>query len=105
MFTDYHYHHVKGAQLYNRNTGFPLLFAIMSRNRFKWILRHLCFDHALSTHDRKARQEHDRLAAIRELYIKALNKRFSMGMVLDVYLTIDEALYPTGNQVNSKGQS
>ena len=76
----------------------------MSRNRFKWLLRHLCFDHALSTHDRRGRQERDRLAAIRELY-EAVNKRFSMGMVLDAYLTIDETLYPTRNQVNSKGKN
>ena len=42
------------AQLYNRNTVFPLLSAIMSGNRFKWILRHLCFDRAISSHGRKA---------------------------------------------------
>lgn len=78
--------------------GMNIFSATMSRERFKWIMRHLSFDGVVSTEERKARWKHDRLAAIRYMF-EVVVDRWARPMVPDVYLTIDETLYNLYTQV------
>ena len=84
-----------------RPEALPIFSATMSRERFKWILRHLSFDGVVNTEERKARWMHDRLAAIRYMF-EVVVDRWARPMVPDVYLTIDETLYNLYTQVQFK---
>ena len=70
----------------------PIFSATMPRERFKWILRNLSFDGAITTGDRQERWRHDRLSAIRYVF-ETIVDRWARPLVPDEHLTIEEAVY------------
>ena len=84
--------------LFSNQDGLPAFGAAMSRNRFKFLFRNLCFD---DSRTREERWSHDRFAAIRYLFEKC-NGNFGKCMVPDDFLSIDETLYPMRTQVAFK---
>ena len=78
--------------------GSPPFSSTMSRLRFEFISSHMCFD---DPDTRKDRWQHDRFAAMREIF-EECNKNFARALVPDDYLTLDETLYPMRNQIAFK---
>ena len=66
--------------------------------RFQFILAHLCFDDYRS---RDRRWPNDRFVAIREFF-EQCNINFANALVPEDYLSLDETLYPMGNQISFK---
>ena len=87
------------GHVYAEKFGIPLMNATMSRNRFQWITRHLCFEGPDLRSDRSQRWQRDRLAAARPFFEK-IEKEFRNKLIPEAYLSIDETLYP----MRHKGQ-
>lgn len=84
--------------LFSDKKGLPVFGATMSRMRYEFMMKHLCFD---DFETRNERWKHDRFAAIRGLFEKC-NEIFGAAVVPEDYISLDETLYPTRNQVNFK---
>ena len=70
----------------------------MSRLRYAFMMKHLCFD---NFENRSERWKHDRFAAIRDFFGKC-NEIFGAVIFPEDYISLDETLYPTRNQVSFK---
>ena len=64
--------------------------AIMSKNRFRFLKGHICFD---NPQERTQLWETDRFAAVREIW-EIFNSNLSKHVTPSEYLLIDETLYP-----------
>jgi len=73
-------------KLFSNNYGPPLFSAVMSRNRFTYIRAHLCFDNETTRHER---WQHDRLAAMREVFEK-FNSECMTCLVPGDYLSLNQ---------------
>lgn len=86
-----HGHHTNVKELWNRDgTGIIALRALMSYNRFLFLLRCLRFDDSST---RPARKATDKLAAIRSIldqFVNNCKKNYTVG----AFITIDEMLHP-----------
>ena len=84
--------------LFQDRLGHPLFAAVMSRNRFQYLLTVLTFD---TPEEREFHWGNDRFTAIREVF-----NRFSRNCMKHVipskYMAIDETLYPMRTQVSMK---
>ena len=69
--------------------------AIMSKNRFRFLKGHICFD---NPQERTQLWETDRFAAVREIW-EIFNSNFSKHVAPSEYLSIDETLYPMRQQI------
>ena len=78
--------------------GIPIFSATMSRYRYKFIIKHICFDDFES---RNERWKDDRFAAMRSLFERC-NGKFGAALVPEDYISLDETLYPTRNQASFK---
>ena len=76
----------------------PVFSATMSRVRFEFILKHLCFDDHSTGEDR---WKNDRYATMREFF-EDCNTRFGKMLVPEDYLSLDETLYPMRTQIAFK---
>ena len=85
-------------KLFSNMYGPPVFSATMSRNRFTFILAHLCFDNE-STRD--GRWKVDRFAAIRDIF-ESFNLECMSCLVPGDYLSLDETLYPMRTQISFK---
>ena len=77
-------------KLFSDSYGPPMFRAVMSRNRFAFILYNLSFD------DESARSERwkkDRFTAMREFFEK-FNNQCMLVLATGDYLSLDETLYP-----------
>ena len=86
------------THIFSDRMGHPVFGGAMSRNRFSFLLGHLCFDDADT---RRQRWETDRFAAFREFFSK-FNDQCSTQMVPSEYLSLDETLYPMRTQIAFK---
>ena len=84
--------------LFSDKKGLPIFGATMSRLRYQFIIKHLCFD---DIDTRPERWKSDRFAAMRKLF-EECNNSFGAALVPEDYISLDETLYPTRNQVNFK---
>ena len=84
--------------LFSDEHGMPVFSATMSRVRFEFILKHLCFDDHTTREDR---WKNDRYAAMREFF-EDCNTRFGKMLVPEDYLSLDETLYPMRTQIAFK---
>ena len=80
-------------RLYSQDDGFFMFTAIMSINRFKWLLQNLGYEPLSEKKKRAEKRCHDYFTAIRELFEK-FQERFAVPLIPSRYLTIDECLYP-----------
>ena len=64
----------------------------MSRLRYAFMMKHLCFD---GFENRSERWKHDR-------FFGKCNEIFGAAIVPEDYISLDETLYPTRNQVSFK---
>ena len=69
--------------------------AIMSKNRFRFLKGHICFD---NPQERTQLWETDRFAAVREIWV-VFNSNLSKHISPLEYLSIDETLYTTRQQI------
>ena len=69
--------------------------AIMSKNRFRFLKGHICFD---NPQERTQLWETDRFAAVREIW-EIFNSNLSKHVAPLEYLLIDETLYPMRQQI------
>ena len=76
---------------YSQIYGNKIFSATMSIKRFRFLCVNLRFDDISS---RNTRFQHDRAAAIRDLF-KSFVRNCEKVMHPDVYLSLDETLYPT----------
>ena len=76
--------------LFSNRDGLPVFGASMSRQRFEFLMGHLCFD---DFETRETRWIHDRFAAMRELF-EHCNKQFAKCLVPEDCVLLDEILYP-----------
>ena len=72
--------------------------AVMSRNRFAFILHNLSFD---DENTRAERCKKERFTAIREIFGKFPNQCI-LVLAPDDYLSLDETLYPMRTQISFK---
>ena len=84
--------------LFSNKHGLPVFGACMSRNRFKFLMAHICFD---QYSEREARWQKDRFAAMRDLF-EECNINFAKSLIPEDYLSLDETLYPMRTQVAFK---
>ena len=83
-------------KLFSDSYGRPMFSAVMSRNRFAFILHNLSFD------DESAeRWKKNRFTAIREFFEK-LNNQCMLVLAPGDYLALDETLYPMRTQISFK---
>ena len=85
-------------KLFSEKYGPPIYAATMSRNRFVFLLKHICFD---DERTRDERWNEDRFAAIRELF-ESFNNECMSCLVPGDYLSLDETLYPMRTQISFK---
>lgn len=71
-----------------KGTGTELIYLVMSKNRFRFLLRSIRFD---DVRDREFRKQYDRLAPVRELF-EALISKFQKYYVPGDFMTLDEQL-------------
>ena len=69
--------------------------AIMSKNRFRFLKVHICFD---NLQKRTQLRETDRFAAVREIW-EIFNSNLSKHVAPSEYVSIDETLYPMRQQI------
>ena len=69
--------------------------AIMSKNRFRFLKGHICFD---DPQESTRLWETDRFAAVREIW-EIFNSNLSKHVAPSEYLSIDETLYPMRQQI------
>lgn len=86
------------SQLFSNTYGPSVFGAAMSRNRFCFILRHFSFD---DEDTRDERWKLDRFAAIREFF-EDFNNQCMTCLAPGDYLSLDETLFPTRNQISFK---
>ena len=84
--------------LFSDDKGLPLFGAVMSLNRFKFLLGNIAFDDST---DRGRRWEHDRFAAFREFF-ELFNDNCSRYYTPNEFMSLDETLYPMRNQITFK---
>jgi len=84
--------------LFSPRHGPPVFSATMSRQRFAFLLSHLCFDDYPT---RAERRKHDRFAAMRDFF-ETFNKKFAEALVPEDYISLDETLYPMRTQISFK---
>lgn len=84
--------------LFREKIGHPIFGAVMSCHRFAFLHAHITFDD-LTT--RPQRWEHDRFAAVRDLF-ETFNEHCSSVLQPDDFLTIDETLYACRTQIGFK---
>ena len=85
-------------RLFSDLTGHPVFCATMSRNRFSFLNKHLCFD---DPETRPERWKKDRFAACREFF-EEWNDNCSAAVQAGDYLAIDECLYALRNKLSFK---
>ena len=78
--------------------GHPVYNACLSRDRYAFLRYNITFDDIDS---RQGRWESDRFAAMRD-FLESANNNFRKVLQPDAYLTIDETLYATRNQIALK---
>ena len=76
----------------------PIFSATISRSRYKFIIKHKCFDDFES---RNEKWKHDRFAAMHSLF-EQCNRKFGEALVPKDYISLEERLYPMRNQVSFK---
>ena len=86
------------ALLFQDMFGHPLFAAVMSKNRFQYLLQVLSFD---TPAEREATWSTDRLAAIREVF-QRFTRNCMKHVIPSEYLAIDETLYPMRTQISMK---
>ena len=69
--------------------------AIMSKNRFRFLKGHICFD---NPQERTQLWETERFASVREIW-EIFNSNFSKHVAPSEYLSVDETLYPMRQQI------
>ena len=84
--------------IFGTTFGPPVFSATMSCSRFKFLLVHISFDDHTTRQDR---WKSDRFSAMREIF-EQCNTNFAKAVVPDDYLSLDETLYPTRNQISFK---
>ena len=72
--------------------------ATMRRFRYKFIIKHKCFDDFESQNER---WKHDWFAAMSSLF-EQCNRRFGAALVPEDYISLDKTRYSTRNQVDFK---
>ena len=75
--------------------GHFVFSAIMSKNRFKFLLSHITFD---ELEERARNWQSDRFAAMRTVW-ELYNTNLGKYVAASEYLTIDETLYPMRHQI------
>ena len=85
-------------KLFSEKYGPPMFSAVMSRNRFVFILHNFSFDDDTT---RNERWKVDRFAAIRDFFESFNDNRMSVLSPGD-YLSLDETLYPMRTQIAFK---
>ena len=85
-------------KLFSDSYGPPMFSAVMSRNRFAFILHNLSFDDEST---RAERWKKDRFTAIREFFEK-FNNQCMLVLAPGDYLSLDETLYPMRTQISFK---
>ena len=78
--------------------GHPIYSGCISVNRYAFFNHNITFDNIDS---REKKWQSDRFTAMREI-LEATNDNFSKMLQPDAYLTIDETLYGTRNQISFK---
>ena len=84
--------------LFSDEHGMPVFSATMSRVRFEFILKRLCFDDHTTREDR---WKNDRCAATRQFF-EDCNTKFGKTLVPEDYLSLDETMYPMRAQIAFK---
>ena len=90
--------HIGTSFLFNPVMGHHVYSAVMSQNRFTFLLRCISFDDPST---RPQRWLKDRFAAFREIFEK-FNQQCASSYIPDAYLSLDETLYATRQQINFK---
>ena len=85
-------------KLFSDSYGPPMFSAVMSRNRFAFILHNLSFDDEST---RAERWKKDRFTAIREIFEK-FNNQGMLVLAPGDYLSLDETLYLMQTQISFK---
>ena len=80
--------------IFSNQDGLPVFWAKMSRLRFKFLSKHLCFDD-LSSREQGWRR--DRFTAVQDFFEKC-NKQFRRCKITDNFLSFGEALYAMRTQ-------
>ena len=86
------------CKLFSDSYGPPMFSAVISRNRFAFILHNLSFDDEST---RAERWKKDRFTAIREFFEK-FNNQCMLVLAPGDYLSLDETLYPMRTQISFK---
>ena len=81
-------------RLFSNDSHF-IFGAIMSKNRFRFLIDHICFN---NPQERTQLWETDRFAAVREIW-EIFNSNLSKHVAPSEYLSIDETLYPMRQQI------
>ena len=81
-------------KLFSNDTHF-VFGAIMSKNRFRFLKDHICFD---NPSERTQLWETDRFVAVREIW-EIFSSNLSKHVEPSEYLSIDETLYPMRPQI------
>ena len=82
--------------IFSERHGPPVFSATMGKNRFGFILYHLCFD---DRETREERRKHDRFAAFRDVF-EEVNEKFGKALIPEDYLSLDETLYPSRQRIS-----
>ena len=86
------------CKLFSDSYGPPMFSAVISRNRFAFILHNLSFDDEST---RAERWKKDRFTAIREFFEK-FNNQCMLVLAPGDYLSLDETPYPMQTQISFK---
>ena len=83
-------------KMFSEKYGPTIYAATMPRNRFVFLLKHICFD---DDRTRDKRWNEDRFAALRELF-ESFNNECMSCLVPGDYLSVDETLYQMRRQIS-----
>ena len=81
-------------RLFSNDSHF-VFCAIMSKNRFRFLKGHICFD---NRQERTQMWETERFASVREIW-EIFNSNLSKHVAPSEYLSIDKTLYPMRQQI------
>ena len=84
--------------LFSETMDLPLFSAVMSKNRFEFLVSNLPFDDSTT---RKQRWSRDRFAAFREVF-ELFNNNCAQYVAPIIYMSLDETLCPIRNQIGFK---
>ena len=84
--------------LFSPVMGHYVYSAIMSRNRYQFLMKCTSFDDGTT---RPERWQKDGFAALREIF-ELFNRQCAASYVPDIYLSLDETLYNTRQHINVK---